>query len=325
MAKKFLTLDLQTGKKQLETTIVDREFSTEEKKPEVAYSATAVDSLLKEVDGDITLAEEFKVTGVNVGNFTDGTVISAGTSVLELLQKMLQKQIPPVYNRPSASITATGSGNVEAGTRVTPTVVSKFNKADAGEITKYVLRKNGEQIKDVTSLENFVEQEQIQIGDGKSLRYDATISYDNGPIKNDNFNSPYPNTSIKAGSVNTGEVSFTGYRKYFYKTDSETSTSLSSTDIRNLTGSTSAAGANTKIRLVIPKGGRRAVFAYPDTVRDVSSVKYVELGNGEVKDTFQKFTVQVEGANGYSPINYKVYVYVSAVPAAGQMTYEVTI
>lgn len=323
MAKKFLTVNLETGKKQLQTAIVEGNYDGT--KSEVAYSAESVDGFITDINGDIVLAEEFRVTGVNVGNFNDGTTIPAGTSVLELLQQMLQKQIPPTYSAPSAGITASNSGNVEAGTMVTPLVKSSYNKKDGGNVTKYVLKKNDQVIKDVDELEDFTETEAIQIGDGTTLKYSSVISYADGPIKNDNFGKPYPTGSIKAGSVNAGPVNFTGQRKRFSTTDNQSTIPTTSDEIRACKDSALNPSNGSTFSVVIPAGGTRAIFAYPATLRDVTSVKYVELGNGEVKDTFQKQIIKVEGANGFDAIDYKVYVYVSAVPAAGQMTYNVTI
>ena len=321
MSKKFLSVDIQTGKKKLETAIVDNSY--EGLKTDVAYSADTVDNLFNVVNDDIVLADEFKVTGVSVGNLTDGTKIPAGTSVLEVLQKMLQKQIPPSYVKPSLSIS--GGQVVESGTNVTPTITPNYVKKDGGDVTQYVLRKNGQEAVNSPTLKQHTEEAPIQIGDGITLYYDATANYADGPIKNDNFNEPYPEGSIKADSVNSGRVNYTGQRKRFWTTDSESTIPSTSDDIRACKNSALNPQNGNQFNVVIPAGGTRAIFAYPETLRDVSSVKYVELGNGEVKDTFQKYIIKVAGANGFEPINYKVYVYISAVPAAGQMTYTVTI
>jgi len=51
----------------------------------------------------------------------------------------------------------------------------------------------------------------------------------------------------------------------------------------------------------------------------------VEGLNAEVKGVFTKSSVSVEGANGYTPIGYKVYRYTPAVPFQAAATYNVTI
>lgn len=323
MAKKFLTLDVETGKKQLSTAIVEKGYDGE--KEDVAYSATAIDDLLSGIDGDLTLSEDFKVTGVNVGNLTDGKTFDRGTSVLDILKEMLRKRIPPTYTKPTAVLTCTGSGDVEVGTKVRPTVTTTFNQQDAGAITKYVLKKNGAQVLDVDSLQEYIEEADIIINEGVSLYYDATVSYDNGKIKDDNFGQQYPSTSIKAGSVDANRVSYVGRRKLFWGTDASEEVNFDSEKVRALTGSRMNPAASTAFTINIKPGDRRIVFAYPATLRDVNTVKYVELGNSEVKDTFTQYRVQVTGANGHAPTEYKVYVYVAAAPIGAAMTYKVTI
>ena len=52
----------------------------------------------------------------------------------------------------------------------------------------------------------------------------------------------------------------------------------------------------------------RVVFAYPATLRDVTSVSDVNGLGAEVKTAFTKSVVSVEGANNYNATDYKVYV-----------------
>lgn len=67
------------------------------------------------------------------------------------------------------------------------------------------------------------------------------------------------------------------------------------------------------------------IFAYPETLRDVSTIKYVEGMNAEVKGIFGKSVIPVQGANGATAINYKVYTYVPAAPFGANATYNVTV
>ncbi len=79
------------------------------------------------------------------------------------------------------------------------------------------------------------------------------------------------------------------------------------------------------IEIAIPQGTQKVTFAYPETIRDVLSVKYVEGMNVEIKDIFVKTVVNVEGAEGGNGINYKVYTYVPAAPFGANATYNVTV
>ena len=75
----------------------------------------------------------------------------------------------------------------------------------------------------------------------------------------------------------------------------------------------------------IPVGAMRIVFAYPSTVRDVSSVKDVNGMNAEIATSFVQSTLQVKGNNDYDAIDYKVYVLDYAEGATETNTYKVTI
>ena len=79
------------------------------------------------------------------------------------------------------------------------------------------------------------------------------------------------------------------------------------------------------IEIAIPLGTQKVTFAYPEAIRDVLSVKYVEGMNVEIKDIFVKTVVNVEGAEGGNGINYKVYTYVPTVPFQKDLNYVVTI
>lgn len=69
----------------------------------------------------------------------------------------------------------------------------------------------------------------------------------------------------------------------------------------------------------------RVVFAYPSTLHDVTSVKDSNGLNAEIKSAFTKSTVNVEGANGYTAEEYKVYMTDFADPVKKANTYNVTI
>ena len=96
--------------------------------------------------------------------------------------------------------------------------------------------------------------------------------------------------------------------------------------VRGLSGkSGKALAAGNSFNLAIPVGAIRVVFAYPATLRDVSSVQDVNGMNAEVKTAFTKTVVSVEGANGYQAIDYKVYVMDMANANDTANTYKVTI
>lgn len=273
----------------------------------------------------VTLASKITVKGQTLGSYKDGDEILPGETLTSILKKQFAKQIPPTYNAPTMSMSPSNQ-TVESGTNVNPTVTSTYNKRDGGDITNYKLERieNGQSTAVVngSSIQPY-QQPEIMVQDGGLLKFTATIDYADGPIKQDNLGEPYPSTSIKAGKL-SNTITYTGQRKTFYGKDKQTTAATSSEHVRGLQQSVMNATNGTKLTINIAQGDTRVTFAYPATLRDVSSVLSSAL-NLNVKDTFVKTTVDVEGANGYNPIRYKVYTYIPAIPFASSDTYTVTI
>ena len=69
--------------------------------------------------------------GVTVGNYKDGDIIKEGTTFTEVLIKMMQKQIVPVYKAPTISFTISPKTAQENNKEVTFTISPSFVKNDA--------------------------------------------------------------------------------------------------------------------------------------------------------------------------------------------------
>ena len=286
---------------------------------DVLHPITKVDNVKVSENIEVMLNE-------NLGSFKNGDVISADTPLDDVLRKLLQVQKAPTYTAPSASISlasGTKAGSYEIGSTISPSLTGAFTQNDAGALTQIVIKKNDTEV--ATSESSPVSYEDSFVI-GATVTYKTTATYEEGPVKKDNFGDDYPTGHIAAGSVDSANHQYTCYRKYFYGADSVATAPTTSANVRDLpTGSTAAAANNTTFNLTIKKGQTRAVFAYPATLRDVSSVKYVEFNNDESKSFFTKTTVDVEGADGYTAASYKVYTYIPAQPFPSDMTFKVTI
>ena len=272
--------------------------------------------------GSSTVTNDITVYGVTQGTYSDGAVIPAGTSLEDVVKNMLQTIIPPTYLSPTLTITGSGSTTVEIGTTISPTLTPTFNQRDGGSPILYSLKKNGTDIYTGPTAVPYTEAGYVI---DSVVSYQATESYDAGPIKNDNQGNPYPTGSIQAGTATSNTISYAGRRKLFYTIDTATTTPTTSADVRALPNGSLNPAAGTAFTMNIPAGTTRLSIAYPATIRDISSIKYVELGNGEVKDTFNMTLVNVEGAAGYAAIQYKVFTYLPAVPFSDAVTYQVVI
>ena len=261
--------------------------------------------------------------GKSLGKYTDGQQVTYVQKNLDFILKDLGiEEIPPTYTSPTATLTRDGStSNItyEVGTNISPSLLVGFNQNDAGNLNGYSITRNGTQIFTGIVLSPYVDSRQLL---DETLSYQGLVSYNEGPIKNTDQGNPYPDGHILAGSINTPTRSITGYRKYFYGVSGNVTTS---SGIRALTNSTSAASNGTTFNINIPVGATRVQFAYLSTLRDVNSVKYVELSNTEVKTNFTQTLVNVEGANGYLAVSYKVYEFIPVEPFTIAATYQVTI
>lgn len=285
-----------------------------------------VGGMTTELDTDkVFLASAISVKGQTLGSYKDGDTIEAGTSLTSLLKKQFAKQIPPTYTNPSYSMSP-GDQWVESGTYVTPTINGSYNQNDGGAIISYVLTRlyggQSEELINDTTIRTY-SQPQIMVKDGASLKYTGVLRYGDGPIKNDNLDEPYPSTSIKANQF-TRTCTYNGQRKCFYGRDKQPSKAADSAAVRALPQNVMNPNNGTKLTISILAGDTRVTFAYPANLRDVNSVVSSAL-NLNVKDTFTKELVDVEGANGYDAMQYKVYTYIPAIPFASSDTYTVTI
>lgn len=267
-------------------------------------------------------------SGVGLGGFSAGDEITEDMTLAEFAKKLLMKQVPPTYTQPEIKLSRSGgtaNGNVEIGTNVSVSLSAEFTQKDAGALTSIQFKKGGSNVGEVSSTSPATYTETLNAFD-TAVSYTATASYEQGPVKNDNLGQPYPTGQIAAGSKTSSAISFNPYRKGFYGTLTDKSGVINSALVRSLPQSTTSAPANGNTwSLSVPVGALRVMFAYPATLRDVTSVKDVNGMNAEIKSGFTMSTVNVEGLNGYSAISYKVYVMDYAEPNDTANTYTVQI
>lgn len=267
---------------------------------------------------------DFTVKGVDIGMYADGQLIPKDTPILDVVKNILTKVENPVYIQPTLLMSSTQELTVESGTTIAPELVIAFEKNDAGDLTGFrILEGLTELESDVAVVSPFVVPAHRIIDTVE--QYKSEVDYGDGPVKFNNLGTDYPVGQISAGTKVSNTIAVRGVRKAFYGTDAASKAIYTtSEEIRNLNGLLNIVqGMN--IEIAIPLGTQKVTFAYPETIRDVLSVKYVEGMNVEIKDIFVKTVVNVEGAEGGNGINYKVYTYVPVVPFQKDVNYVVTI
>lgn len=292
-------------------------------------------SELSAAGGNVTLTETL-TSDLAVGGLSAGEVLPATTTLLEFAEKLLFKKYDPTFISPSVTLTTDLASVVESGTTGVNFTAS-YNAGSikgalvggvwdanssaqgnrAGAATKYT-------IDGVDNGTNNTYNDTLEVIEDGAQTFSATVDYAISSIqpknsKNEDFSSP-----LASGSV-SDTVTVTGKRKAFYGYSSSELAVDVSDDIRGLSNSLLGAVDGSTFTLTMPAGTKSAVFAYPASLGNVTSVKYVQGFNSPVEDTFTKTTVNVEGANGYSAVSYNVYKVVFLNALAQTNTYTVTI
>lgn len=283
------------------------------------------------LQNDITMAGNY----TQVGNLTKAqtgtaTFATKGMSVSAALTEIFSKRLQPgTPTAPAVSITFGQAKAYEVGTTVKPTYsatlsAGSYTYGPATGITAKTWEISDTAGHTATTASGSFDD--VVVADGINYTITAKATYDAGAVALDNLGSvSNPEVKIAAGSATKTSGAVTGYRNTFYGTVTEKA-DVTSTIIRGLSGKSNAAFSNGKSFTVnIPVGAVRVIFAYPATLRDVSSVKDVNGLNAEIKSAFTKSEVTVAGANSYAGIAYKVYVTDFADPVAKANSYTVTI
>lgn len=285
-------------------------------------------------DGSTVMAtprtqESIVVNGVTGLGISNGATIAAGTSLDEFVKMVVQKAIPATYNKPSVSIANNGgqaSGNVEAGTAISPKLKATFTKNDAGDLTSIVIKKDGTEVANGTGSPITYTGEDIVIGD-ETITFSASATYGDAPVKNNNLGQESTENWFAGGTVNSSNYAITGKRKLFYGTGVGSAPEVTSDMVRGLANSKLAPSTGTSFTINVSVGQQYIVIAYPASLRDINNVTYVEANDSGMASSFTKTTIDVADARGgdNGTMSYKVYTYAMAVPAAASMTFKVTI
>lgn len=272
------------------------------------------------------------ITTSAIGNITltngQATIAAEGKNLKQVFETIFVKEKNPTVVQPSVSVSLNGAGAKEVGTKITPSYNATFNKGsyeygpDTGLTATWAV-KDSRNEEGTAAAGSFSE---LEVGDNTNYTVTATATYGAGATPLTNIGNPYAAGAIVAGSKNGTSSAITGYRNSFYGTLTEMPEALSSATIRGLSGKANSKWTNGKtFTISIPVGAKAVIFAYPATLRDVTSVKDVNGLSAEVKSAFVKSTLSVEGANAYAGADYKVYVSEFAEAVQKANTYNVTI
>ena len=255
-------------------------------------------------------------------------VYSTGKNLKEVWNTIFVKEKNPNTTQPSVSLTFSQAKAYEVGTVVTPTYSAKLNAGSYTYGPATGITATSWSVTDTASNSATTASgtfPDVTVADNTNYKITATATYGAGSVPITNVGNEYPAGQIAAGSKSATSGAITGYRNSFYGTMAEKAT-VDSAAIRALSGVSNKALANgATFNTTIAVGALRVVIAYPATLRDLTSIKDVNGMSAEILSSFTKSTISVEGANGATAIDYKVYTMDFANANDTANTYAVTI
>ena len=232
--------------------------------------------------------------GKSLGKYQNGAIIpAAGKTLDEFLADISTESIHPNYIAPSVSMSNPTGGVVEIGFNPgTLTLSNIYIQNNAGvDISKTFFKNN-------TSLGSAVTDSPGPIL--SNLTYKVTVNYGHGPILNDNLGSPDPVGRILAGSITSGNITYTPKSKKYW--GSSTNQAISFTPLPNTSEYYDSPSKGTfSINL---SGSQYVFYAYPAIGADLTSIS---VGGFESINSFTKSILDITNAQGYTQ-SYKLYV-----------------
>lgn len=282
------------------------------------------DGLWQPMDGNYNAEnvyfDEDLITTTEIGNITltDGSAIipAAGKNLKEVFETIFVKEENPVVTQPSIILTCKEAEAYEVGTVIKPTYNVSLYPGDYsfGPSTNVV--SNGWAISDNfgnSSVNNKGEFVEFIVEDDTDYKITAMVMHSNGTIPVTNLGNEYLQGQIKANSISISKSFVTGYRKSFYGITNDKDV-LTSEKIRSLNHYEQKMVPGASIKVNLPVGAMRVVFAYPADLPDLVSITDNNGFEANIITSFKQNIVSVEGKNHYSPIDYKVYTIEFARP-----------
>ena len=274
--------------------------------------------------GDDYINETFPVIGVSIGSYKDGDSVNKDEALEDVIKKILQKRIAPTYTSPSLSVSTNTTVSQEIGSVISPQISPSWNQGDAGSTIEYLVYKDNVAISSPSSSPSAYTDSNVTLS--TNVAYKASITWSDGPIKNDNMGDPDPTGRILSNAASplfSNTITFVPKRAVYYTADTGSSAPTTSAQIKSFTSNINLSdGSNFSFN--VSTSAKRIVIAFPASYGDISKV--IDSGTGyDVKNSFSKTSIQVGGVNDYSPVAYNVYTSILGASYGSQVTYTVTI
>lgn len=296
------------------------------------YNGTAWAAMDGNYNAENVYFDEDLLTTSEIGNITltngQATIAATGKNLKEVFQTIFVEEKNPTITQPSVSLTFAQAKAYEVGESVTPQYSASLNPGSYQYGPATGVTATEWQITDTAGHSASTASGQfdpVAVADDTNYTITAQATHGAGATPKTNVGNDYAAGAIQAGTKSKTSSAITGYRNSFYGTVTAKD-AVTSAIIRGLAGKSGKALANgATFNVSIPVGALRVIVAYPATLRDVTSIQDVNGMSAEIKPSFTQQTVQVEGANGATAIDYKVYTLDFASANDTANTYKVTI
>lgn len=293
----------------------------------------------------------------SIGNLRIGDEIEAGTSLQSILMDMLSQRLQPsITSNPSISVTLTNAGAKEVGTIFSPAYTTSFNdgaytyEATTGSKLDgdYTVSTSGyatTRANDGSFTDNKDQKEESNTGASGSFttfvvdedtnyKLSASAKHTAGNVAKDNLGDPSnPEIKIAAGTKTANSSAVTGYRaKFFgwYNSKALDPAALTSDDIRKL-AITGTIGATERPLTALPSGEKSLTtnkmqqMFFAAVKGTYTSVAVANSTNGAPQTVKGPVNVKVEGANGFTAVDYDVFYIDNDGAESGSTTFNITI
>jgi len=252
---------------------------------------------------DIVLDTNITVLAVEQGDYTNGSVVTAGTTLTSIIRKMLQKRIPATYVNPVLTIATPNTTTYEFGESIAVSVNLSWSQNDGGTAAQFQYLRNGAVVNtDPGPTADSLAQSFVL---NAATTFTGNVTYAAGPQKYDNFGD-LSGTPIPANTVNTSNsVVFTPRHKRYWGCSS--SGTLNSAGILGLPASDSPRsgsdfGTTRQQTRALDPNNEYIYFAWSADLGDASSF----LVGGLPTSGWVKTPLSFTNASGYTS-NYIIY------------------
>lgn len=252
--------------------------------------------------GDATLEHEV-VCNVAAGNAPIGTVLPEGMSFTEYVERVHVATLSPVVTINTPTATTKEVGEVITTLPIKATITKKTYTLSKAEFYN-----NNVLLNTITGIPtNGVVQMDYACNNNDTNMTIKVVATDSNGLK----------------GQSSVDIKFS--RGIFYGTSTGNELYNTSALIRGLSNKELGKAKGYKFTINIPVGTKSVIIAIPSTLGSIADVNFRESMNMSVLSSFNISNVNVEGANGYTAMSYKVYQYTSVAGFSQLSHYDVTL